>query len=76
MGSPPQLTGSSGDTYQRLLAEASDPILARATLVSTDGEEIRFEVCLDDSGEPSEVFSPYHLAEGRGFDTSEFAQIE
>lgn len=50
--------------------------LATKTLRATNGEEVDFQVCIGDGGEPCEPRSPYDLASGKQFDWSDYLLLD
>jgi hypothetical protein len=65
------------DAYARTQADGfPDLAFASTTLISSSGAELEFEVCIGDAGDPEDPHSPYDLRNGKGFDFSNYIQLE
>jgi len=63
------------DAYARNCASESHFMLAETSVHSTAGEELYFQVCIGDGGEPFNACSPYDLASGGGCDLGDFVEV-
>ncbi|XOV70674.1 MAG: hypothetical protein ACFHW5_18475 [Verrucomicrobiota bacterium] len=63
------------DAYAEDKASDSDFILAGTKVESSDGEELYFQVCIGDGGEPYDACSPYMLENGEGCDLEDYVEI-
>lgn len=60
---------------EQAYSNGQDLMLAFATLTSSKGVKLDFEVCIGDGGDPFDAKSPYDLRKGKGFDERQYIEI-
>lgn len=64
------------EKYTRVRADGwSSIVVASTSLEASEGAPLEFEACIGDGGEVSEVYSPYAVDNGKGFDFENYVEV-